>query len=98
MTISQMTPEDEFDLDFDWPEPDAARAPYVPLAEGKEQARSLVLDELAEMTQAIKGLRGRVPELVRVAKTNGATWEEIGDALGTSRQAACRTYSELIEV
>lgn len=89
MTVSEMLVED-----FDWPLPDASRPSYVPPAASKEQARSIVLDELAETTQAINGLKGRVPELVRTAKTNGATWEEIGDALGTSRQAACRTYGE----
>lgn len=92
MTVFEMTEED-----FDWPEPDAPRPTYVPLAEGKEQARSLILEELAEVSQAIEGLKDRRPELVRIAKDNGATWEEIGDALGTSRQAACRTYGEKIE-
>jgi DNA-directed RNA polymerase specialized sigma subunit len=83
--------------DFEWPEPTAPRAPYITKAQGKEQARNLYLTELAEVNEAIRGLRGRLPEIVRNCKTNGATWEEIGDALGTSRQAACRTYNELIE-
>jgi DNA-directed RNA polymerase specialized sigma24 family protein len=92
MSVIELMPEE-----FDWPEPDAPRSPYMTKAQGKEQARSLYLEELAEVNQAIKGLRGRLPEIVKMAKVNGATWEDIGDALGTSRQAACRTYAEQIE-
>jgi DNA-directed RNA polymerase specialized sigma subunit len=92
MSVTEMVEED-----FEWPEPDAPRPLYMTKAEGKEQARSLYLEELTEMTQAIKGLQGRRPEVVKLAKANGATWEEIGEALGTSRQAACRSYLEAIE-
>jgi hypothetical protein len=34
-----------------------------------------------------------VPGLVRAARISGATWEQIGDALGVSRQAAQQRYS-----
>jgi DNA-directed RNA polymerase specialized sigma24 family protein len=93
MSVSQIAPEDLVE-DFEWPEPDAPRSPYMTKAQGKEQARNLYLTELAEVTQAINGLKDRRPEIVRLAKVNGATWEEIGEALGTSRQAACRTYND----
>lgn len=92
MSVAELLPEE-----FDWPEPDTRRLPYVTKAEGKEQARHLALTELTETHRAIRGLKGRLPEIVRSAKANGATWEEIGEALGTSRQAACRSYGELIE-
>jgi DNA-directed RNA polymerase specialized sigma24 family protein len=94
MSVSQIAPEDLVVEDFEWPEPDAPRSPYMTAAQGKEQARNLYLTELTEVTQAINGLKDRRPEIVRLAKANGATWEEIGDALGTSRQAACRTYND----
>jgi DNA-directed RNA polymerase specialized sigma subunit len=98
MSVFEMVQEDLAE-DIVWPDPmaDAPRPPYVNLAVSKEQARSLYLDELSQITEAIKGLQTRRPEVVRLAKANGATWEEIGEALGTSRQAACRTYSELAE-
>lgn len=83
--------------DFEWPEPEAPRPPYVTRAVEKGQARGLYLNELAEMHKAIKGLRKRLPEVVKSAKANGATWEEIGDALETSRQAACRSFIEAVE-
>jgi hypothetical protein len=98
MSVSQIEDFTFTEEDIVWPEPDAPRTPFVTKAEGKEQARHVALTELAETNLAIRGLRGRLPEIVKVAKSNGATWEEIGDALGTSRQAACRTYNELIEV
>lgn len=89
MSVTELIPEE-----FEWPEPEAPRSPYMTKAQGKEQARNLYLTELAQITKAITTLRERRPDLVLLAKTNGATWEEIGDALGTSRQAACRTYGE----
>jgi hypothetical protein len=99
MSITEISPDDLIIEDIVWPEPVVGkpRPAYVNKAEGMEQARSLYLQELEEMTMLIKDLRARVPEVVKLAKSNGATWEEIGNALGTSRQAACRTYNELIE-
>lgn len=99
MTVIEMTPEDFAEYDFEWSEPVKStqpRAPYMTKAEGMEQARNLYLTELTEVTEAINGLKDRRPEIVRLAKANGATWEEIGEALGTSRQAACRSYSEVV--
>lgn len=96
MSVSQIAPE-EYLEEFDWPEPDAPRSSYMTKAQGKEQARNLYLTELAQITTAINGLRERRPELVQAAKANGATWEEIGESLGTSRQAACRTYGDKVD-
>jgi hypothetical protein len=62
------------------------------LEKNQELARNLYLLEIEDAVKAIKGLRGRIVELARLAKSNGATWEALGDALGTSRQAACRSY------
>jgi DNA-directed RNA polymerase specialized sigma subunit len=91
MSVSEVVQED-FD-DFDWPEPDAPSRPYVTKAEGKEQARNMYLKELIEMKSAIEGLHKRMPEIVKLAKANGATWEDVGDALGTTRQAVCRRFN-----
>lgn len=44
-----------------------------------------VLSSLAEVRQVIDGLEHEVTMLAREA---GLTWEDIGDALGVSRQAA----------
>lgn len=96
MSVIELTEEDFAEYDFEWSKPAAPRPPYMTKAQGKEQARNLYLTELTEVTQAINGLKDRRPDIVRAAKANGATWEEIGDALGTSRQAACRTYSEVV--
>jgi DNA-directed RNA polymerase specialized sigma subunit len=96
MSVIELTPEDFAEYDFEWSEPVTPRPTYMTKAQGMEQARNLYLTELTEVTQAINGLKDRRPEIVRLAKANGATWEEIGDALGTSRQAACRSYSEVV--
>lgn len=101
MSVIELTEEDFAEYDFEWSKPAAKpvapRPPYMTKAQGKEQARNLYLTELTQVTEAITGLKERRPEIVRQAKANGATWEEIGEALGTSRQAACRTYSEVVD-
>jgi hypothetical protein len=48
-----------------------------------------VLEELAAIRRAVAALEYKTVNLVRVS---GATWEQIGEALGMSRQAAARKY------
>ena len=52
--------------------------------------------ELLELAQAATGLahaEERVVRAVRAARAAGASWAEVGDALGTSRQAAQQRFS-----
>ena len=42
-------------------------------------------------------LEERIAGLVRSARRNGASWALIGDALGTSRQAAHDRYARLVD-
>jgi hypothetical protein len=60
--------------------------------------------EQTDWTQSLAALRNSVaiiqaftddlPIFVNAARRNGATWEQIGDALGVSRQAAHQRYGE----
>jgi hypothetical protein len=63
----------------------------------REQKRNLMLAELDEVHTTRASLEARELDLIRVAKFNGATWKEIGDAIKSSRQAAHRAYAHLVE-
>jgi len=56
-----------------------------------------MLAELDEVHTTRASLEARELDLIRVAKFNGATWKEIGDAIRSSRQAAHRAYAHLVE-
>ncbi|HUF16162.1 MAG TPA: hypothetical protein VMQ46_09750 [Acidimicrobiia bacterium] len=51
------------------------------------------LDALQELSRAGAELETLVREQVAAARTKGATWEEIGERLGVSRQAAWEYYT-----
>ena len=48
---------------------------------------------ISGVTQSIKALDGILAEAVRLARKQGITWEEIGKALGVSRQSAWERFS-----
>lgn len=51
------------------------------------------LEALLELSRAGSELETLVRQQVAAARTKGATWEEIGDRLGISRQAAWEYYT-----
>jgi hypothetical protein len=51
------------------------------------------LGELRQQRERLNGLMEDVPQLVRAARMTGATWEEIGAALGMTRQSAHKAYA-----
>ena len=53
---------------------------------------SETLDELHTTAQRIEWEIARLPELVRKARTEGATWEDIGRELGVTRSAAQQRF------
>jgi hypothetical protein len=55
--------------------------------------RAEPLKVISGVTQSIKALDGTLAEAVRVARKQGVTWEEIGKALGVSRQSAWERFS-----
>lgn len=63
----------------------------------KEERRNLTLAELTEVHSTKASLEEREFELIKSAKSDGATWKEIGDAIMTSRQTAHRAYAHLVE-
>lgn len=50
-----------------------------------------VLEELTVIRAAVARLEYQVVALVRAS---GATWEQVGESLGLSRQAATRKYGQ----
>lgn len=54
------------------------------------RSQKLITQAAAALAAADAKLRDRVAE----ARANGVTWDEIGDALGVSRQAAHRKFSD----
>ena len=71
--------------------PDASEAAFPPLTR-EESLELLALQEVV----ARKAGYGR-PLTVRTARTAGASWAEIGQALGTSRQAAWEAHQRWID-
>jgi hypothetical protein len=53
---------------------------------------SETLDELHTTAQRIEWEIARLPELVRKARAEGATWEDIGRELGVTRSAAQQRF------
>ena len=50
------------------------------------------LAELAEVAGRRNATEQRTAELVAAARADGATWQQIGQALGVTRQAAQMRY------
>lgn len=48
---------------------------------------------ISGITEGIKSMEATLAEAVRLARKQGATWEEIGKALGVSRQSAWERFS-----
>jgi hypothetical protein len=57
----------------------------------RPKAWQILLDEVVEMRRRMDALEYQSIQVVREA---GATWEEIGEALGISRQAARSRFGE----
>ena len=60
------------------------------------------LDELSSVAQSktevqerMRGVQERIRERVLQARRAGATWADIGDVLGITRQSAHTTYAKL---
>lgn len=57
-------------------------------------AREFGLWMLDGIDAAEKALEAGRFEYVRLARLNGSTWDEIGDALGISKQGAAKRYGD----
>lgn len=55
------------------------------------------LDAVGEALRAVRDAEAGLKEAVDVARRNGHTWQEIGDLLGTSRQAAFQRFGRPID-
>jgi hypothetical protein len=55
--------------------------------------RSEPMKVISGITQGMKTMEATLAEAVRLARKQGATWEEIGKALGVSRQSAWERFS-----
>lgn len=55
------------------------------------------LDALAANVELVKLLKGWQWLAIKSAREDGATWEQIGEALGTSKQGALNAYTRAIE-
>jgi hypothetical protein len=63
----------------------------------REDRRNITLAKLAEVHASKVSLEEQELELIRLAKSDEATWKEVGDAICASRQAAWRAYASLVE-
>lgn len=58
-----------------------------------KRSRQTIISELEQSADHLKAAEARLDELVIEARDAGATWEEIGRALGVTTQTAHRRYS-----
>jgi hypothetical protein len=54
------------------------------------------LDDIWWTTNKIKQLERDLERFVYIARLGGCTWSEIGEALGTSRQAASSRFGHVM--
>jgi hypothetical protein len=61
----------------------------------RSEARDAILRHLAVAHRAADVANASRAELVRQARMFGATWDQIGEALGMTRQAAHKRFSNI---
>ena len=83
--------------EVDWSAVDQSPPGARPPRQTREDRRNIILAELAGVHATKVSLEAREVDLIRSAKSNEATWKEIGDAIGSSRQTAHRAYAHLVE-
>ena len=71
----------------------AKKRTHVRLSLSIESPERDPLGALRGLRKATQSIQLHVPEIVRMAREQRCTWAEIGDALGTSRQAAWERFS-----
>lgn len=67
----------------------------VPL--NRTQRRQLQLDSLELLARKVREAESDIPEKVIAARRAKASWQQIGDVLGTSRQAAWEKYHVMVD-
>lgn len=55
-------------------------------------SRNGVLEASARSNKVVDIRHMEITDLVRVARSLGATWRQIGESLGTSPRLACKLY------
>ncbi len=55
-----------------------------------------VLIDLSEMSETAAAIEVALASRVEVARTEGATWAQIGQALGVTRQSAWQRFSDQV--
>lgn len=77
--------------------PDVLDEPTTPVATPAPAATVTVDSWLADLDEAVELARraqDRVDELVQRARSAGASWADVGDSLGISRQGARQKYAQ----
>ena len=65
-----------------------------------ETARVLVTEDLrgiADAAQALRDDEARLREAVEIARAHGRSWNQVGVALGVSRQAARQRFGDKVQ-
>lgn len=76
--------------------PNEALAGYLrPMLSARSRAKVGALGLLRLLEPTRTGLRDYERQLVAVARSEGKTWDEIGDALSVPRQTAHRRWSHV---
>ena len=54
--------------------------------------RAKGLDAISRSQNSIREIEANIRIMVEISRRNGATWQEVGDALGVTRSAAQKYY------
>lgn len=57
-----------------------------------EAKKTHYLDQLQSAAVQLSDLEASISKFVMIARANGASWSDVGDALGVSKQAAQQRY------
>ncbi|ONI62644.1 hypothetical protein CSIV_14310 [Microbacterium sp. CSI-V] len=57
-----------------------------------EQKKTAYLDSLQSAALRLEDLEADIRSFATIARENGASWTDVGDALGVSRQAAQQRF------
>jgi hypothetical protein len=63
----------------------------------KVASRNGLLESMAEGGQVMDVRHLQLEEFIRVARSLGASWVQIGDSLGIGARAACKQFGEPLE-
>jgi hypothetical protein len=84
--------EDDYDEERDGWQFDPSTPRPVPATSDLRGERAWYVGAVEAASQAVEAAEAQLRQAVAVARSAGATWEDVADALGVVRQSAARRF------